>query len=288
MTLERSRQPGSLSHLQRWLTEWAEAEGVTAGRLQRRVSVLVVAAMLDHLRDDDGNRRFVAKGGAALEMRFGNRARTSKDFDTVYRGALHEAAETVAAAVDENWNGFAGRVTKVSEVEVPGMVVRPVRLTVKLTYKRRPFGTIPMEIAAPEGGALSTVDAVVVSLDPVGLPAPGTVSCLSVRYQIAQKLHACTDTLDGDRPNDRAHDLADLMLLEELLGDDDLGEVRDACLDVFTIRDKQPWPPALVPPDHWADLWAAIVEEDNFGVSDLDDAIDRVRVLIHRIAASAR
>ncbi len=143
-----------------------------------------------------------------------------------------------------------------------------------------------MEVAAPEGDALSRVDTVEVSLDPVGLPAPPTVPCLSVRYQIAQKLHACTDPLDGQRANDRAHDLADLILLEELLEDGEMADVRSACLDVFTIRDRQPWPPALVAPPHWPVLWDAIVEEDRFPVTDLADAVQRVRTLISRIDAA--
>lgn len=285
MTLSRSREPGNLSHLQRWLAEWAEAEGVTAGRLQRRVGVRVVSAMLDHLRDD-GNHRFVAKGGAALEMRFGVRARTSKDFDTIYRGALDDAVAEVEAAVETDWHGFTGRIVRVSRVKVPGLAVQPVRFEVKLNYKGRPFGTVPMEAAAPEGAALARVDAVEVSLDPVGLPAPQTVSCLSVRYQIAQKLHACTDPLDGERPNDRAHDLADLILLEELLADDELIDVREACLDAFGVRDRQPWPPALVVPEHWPALWQAIVKEDHFPIVALDQAVDRVRTLIARIDAA--
>lgn len=275
--------------MQRWLTEWAATEGVTAGRLQRRVSVLVVSAMLDHLRDDAGNHRFVAKGDAALEMRFGSRARTSKDFDTVHRGALDDAVAEVDAAVATEWNGFVGSVTRVGRVEVPGLRVHPVRFEVKLNYKGKPIGSLPMEVAAPEGHALQRVDTVEVSLEPVGLPAPPAVPCLSVRYQIAQKLHACTDPLDGRRPNDRAHDLADLILLEELLDDDDVGDARSACVDIFAIRDAQPWPPALVAPPHWPALWKAVVEEDQFPVATLDDAVERVRTLIKRIdAATAR
>lgn len=286
MSLSRDRQPADRSHLQRWLTEWAAAESVTAGRLQRRVSVLVVSAMLDHVRDAAGDHRFVAKGGAALEMRFGSRARTSKDFDAVYRGALDDAVAEVDTAVATEWNGFLGRVTRIGRVEVPGLQVKPVRFEIKLTFKGKPFSTVPMEVAAPEGDALRRVDTVEVSLDPVGLPVPPTVPCLSVRYQIAQKLHACTDPLEGQQPNDRAHDLADLILLEELL-DADLGDVRAACVDVFSIRDRQPWPPALVAPPHWPRLWNAIVEEDRFPVIALHDAVERVRALIERIDAAS-
>lgn len=286
MTSERKQEPGDLSHLQRWLTEWAAEAGVTAGRLARRVGVLVVSAMLDQLRDDNGDHLFVAKGGAALEMRFGARARTSKDFDAVYRGVMKDAADEIIRSVEVEWHGFTGRVVRVGQIDVRGLPVKPTRLEVKLSYKRKPFVTVPLEIAAPEGDALRSIDSVAVSLAPVGLPAPATVPCLSVRYQIAQKLHACTDPLDGQLVNNRAHDLADLILLEELLDDDELGDVRTACIDIFEGRDKQPWPPALVAPPHWAALWQRIVEDDGFPVESLEEAVARVRTMIERIDAS--
>jgi hypothetical protein len=192
----------------------------------------------------------------------------------------------VKAAVETGWHGFTGRVIEVEDVEVPGMAVRPVRFKVKLAYKRKPYGTLPMEVAAPEGAALGDVDRVVVApLDPVGLPAPEAVSCLSIRYQIAQKLHACTDTFDGEKPNDRAHDLADLILLEELVEDSALTEVRSACIETFGLRNRQSWPPALVVPQHWPALWALVVEEDRFPVESLEEAAARVRALIARIDA---
>lgn len=204
----------------------------------------------------------------------------------MYRGALDDAVAEVDTAVATEWNGFVGRVTRIGRVEVPGLQLQPVRFEIKLTFKGKPFSTVPMEVAAPEGDALRRVDTVEVSLDPVGLPVPPTVPCLSVRYQIAQKLHACTDPLEGQLPNDRAHDLAHLILLEELL-DADLVDVRAACVDVFSIRDRQPWPPALVAPPHWPRLWNAIVEEDHFPVIALHEAVERVRALIERIDAAS-
>ncbi|HUR17628.1 MAG TPA: hypothetical protein VMZ51_01670 [Acidimicrobiales bacterium] len=75
--------------------------------------------------------------------------------------------------------------------------------------------------------------------------------------------------------------------MEELLDAADLGDVRAACVDVFAIRDRQPWPPALVAPPHWPRLWNTIVEEDRFPVIALHDAVERVRALIERIDAAS-
>jgi hypothetical protein len=280
----RAKAPPNVSVLERWLTEWAKDEGVTAGRLRRRVAVVVVAAMLDDVKDDNGDRRFVVKGGSALEMRFGSKARTSKDLDAIYRGPLTEAVGTVERAVGIGWQGFAGRVVKVETVRVPGLPVQPVRFQVKLTYLAKNFITLPIEVAAPEGHALANVDAVTIApLDPVGLPVPPNVSCLSIPYQMAQKLHACTDPLDGERPNERARDLADLILLADLLSDHRFPEVRAACVEIFELRARHGWPPTVAAPNSWGRLWELIVEEDGFPVTMLDDAVHQVRTLIERI-----
>ena len=53
---------------------------------------------------------------------------------------------------------------------------------------------------------------------------------MSLRYQIAQKVHACTERF-ADRENDRVHDLIDLQLMEELIEQHD--RVKQACVEVF-------------------------------------------------------
>lgn len=48
---------------------------------------------------------------------------------------------------------------------------------------------------------------------------------MSVRYQIAQKIHACTEVPEDDRPNDRFRDLIDIQLLHELIPPDGLASL---------------------------------------------------------------
>lgn len=76
----------ALSGLERWLGEWAAAEGVTAGRLRRFVAVAVVAAMVQRARDDQGRPLFLLKGGSDLELRLGLGARATRDLDAAFRG----------------------------------------------------------------------------------------------------------------------------------------------------------------------------------------------------------
>jgi hypothetical protein len=49
---------------------------------------MVVSAALSHLVDETGVPLFILKGGVAMELRFGLRARASKDYDTAFRQEL--------------------------------------------------------------------------------------------------------------------------------------------------------------------------------------------------------
>jgi Nucleotidyl transferase AbiEii toxin, Type IV TA system len=79
---------------------------------------------------------------------------------------------------------------------------------------------------------------------------PPPIPCLSIPYQMAQKLHACTDPYDGtgQRGNDQVRDIVDLWLLEPLLAVHDHRDLRTAVIDTFDRRAKHSWPPAVVRP----------------------------------------
>ena len=105
---------------------------------------------------------------------------------------------------------------------------------------------------------------------------------LSLRYQVAQKLHAVTEQ-PANRPNLRFWDLIDLILLETLL-EDDLAPVRDAAMSIFTARGTHAWPPELVVPDAWREPYSASAAEIGTDLPvDVDEAAARVRRLIRAI-----
>ena len=227
--------------------------------------------------------RLVFKGGAAFEFRFGDRARSSADIDMICRANLDHAVQTIGDALTAGWSGFEGRLIDLGSFEAPGVSVAPRRTHAKLSYRGKAFVTIPIEVAAPEGRSLECIDEVTVRpLSELGLVGPRSVPVLGSAYQIAQKIHACTTVPADGRPNDRARDLADLILLDELT-EIDLSETRAACVEVFSLRSMHGWPPTLVAWPHWPMIWNAIVRNDQFPVADLDDAVTQVRSLIEQI-----
>ncbi len=77
---------------------------------------------------------------------------------------------------------------------------------------------------------------------------------MNVHYQIAQKLHACTEII-VDAPNQRVHDLYDILLLSDLARTDGLVKTNRACLATFSHRAKHAWPPVLQQSSDWNLIW---------------------------------
>lgn len=282
MAAKRDEPARRLQSLERWIQEWADEEGETAGRLRRRIAVIALAAMLEATASKDGDPRFVFKGGSALELRFARQARVSRDVDLAFRGPIEDAIDLLRGAVQGGWGPFSARVRDPEPLTIPWVGVAGLRVDVALSYASRPFITLSLELVT---SAVDDVEHVVaLSLDPVGLVGPQEIPCLSLRYQIAEKLHACSDPLDGVRENDRVWDLMDLMLIEDLTTvGAELGAVRAACVDVFEQRDRHTWPPVISPSKSWPLAWDRLVAEHDFHVTSLKDAVDRINALVGRI-----
>lgn len=279
------RPPGSKSHLERMLSTWSDSAGTTAGRLRRVVGIAVIANMFDGFPDENGRPRIVFKGGAAMEMRYGLRARSTKDLDAAYRGNLDEAVSLIEEAVTAGWSGFTGRVTEVEIIQRAKAQPYPVRFKIKLAYLGSDFVTIPFEMSAAEATSLEVpeISSVAISLEPVQLDGSTSVALLPLSYQIAQKLHACTDPPGDDHPNDRVRDLPDLLLMEELgIEENNLRSVRNACVEIFYARGGHQWPPQVQVFPGWDVLWNNLVENENLLIS-LNEAVKAVNSFILRI-----
>jgi hypothetical protein len=260
--------PPNLRSLRDRLVQAAKREGLVFGRLQQHVAVLVVTQLAATLTDEAGLPLLLVKGGSSLELRRGIvDSRTSKDLDTVARHDVAEIHELLADSGEAGWQGFTAIFTPPEEIDVPGVPVKPRRFVAKLSYHGQPFASVPVEVSMVEAGNAERFDNVSSgAFALVGVRAAMTVPCMTVPWQIAQKLHACTATLPEPKVNDRAHDLVDLQLLEALLVEADLQQTRRACTAIFAARSQHSWPPTIQPPPHWA----AIYEQALEGLEHLD------------------
>jgi hypothetical protein len=125
------------------------------------------------------------------------------------------------------------------------------------------------EVALDQHGYVTTAPA----LAAVGLPVPDHLVGLAMRYQIAQKVHAVTDPHDPPTyENDRARDVADLVLLKRLTQvsrSPTLAEIRAAITDIFEARAAEAstlgfaprlWPARLIAYPHWQTSYAKAAE----------------------------
>jgi hypothetical protein len=269
-------QPKTEKHLGRLVSNYAETNGLGVRRVRQRVSAMAFLGTLERVREEDSPGRFLIKGGIACELRFQNQARATRDLDALFHGSLDELLADLDTAFATPYSGFSFSYTPPEAVRETGAH----RFDVKLAYQGRSWATLRVEVSPPEGKAHEPESVPALSVSQFGLTGPTEVACLSLRYQIAQKIHACTERFP-DRENERVHDLVDLQLMEELI--EDYGRVKAACIEIFELRGTHAWPPTLTAEPTWAETYRELAAELDFPTKDLDEAITRVQTLIDRI-----
>lgn len=275
--------PGNVSHLQRLIGNHAADRRMPPARLQRWLNAMVVTAVLDRVRDEDGEPIFLLKGGLAMELRLQLRARATGDYDAAFRARTEKVIDHLDEALARPWNNFS--LTR----DVPESITntKAVRVRLRLSYKGRTWGSVQLEMAPVEGGMGLELDRVkTMSLDSLHVPLPETADCVSLRYQVAQKLHACTEVFDEGRENDRFRDVMDILLVEDLLYDVGLAHVREACVDIFTVRNKHTWPPTVTVYDSWRIPFAELARENGFTPESIDEAVAALTALITAIESA--
>ncbi|SDB89630.1 Nucleotidyl transferase AbiEii toxin, Type IV TA system [Sanguibacter gelidistatuariae] len=237
--------------------------GDPAERLAWLVASTVVVAVLQRTLDSTGHPRFLLKGGTLLQHRLGLSSRATKDVDGLVRGDIDEFIICLDDVLTEPWGPLTVRRTGVETIDTPFKVIKPRRFNVIVELKGKTWRKVQVEIAPDEGHAGRESELVTPpTLAPFGLDGPQTLAGLTMRYQVAQKIHACTDPHNPPASkNDRARDVVDLLLLRGLdgIGDDPAG-VRKAVVDIFSARaaearelgnPERTWPCTALAHEHW-------------------------------------
>jgi hypothetical protein len=269
-------QPKTEKQLGRLVSKYAEASGLGVRRVRQRVSAMAFLGALERVGEEDSPARFLIKGGMACELRFQDRARTTRDLDALFHGSLDELLADLDAAFATSYSGFSFSYAPPEAVRETGAH----RFDVKLSYESRSWATLRVEVSTPEGQAHEPESVPALSVSQFGLTGPTAVACLSLRFQVAQKIHACTERYP-DRENERVHDLIDLQLMEELI--EDYGRVNAVCIEIFDLRGTHQWPPELTVEPTWPGTYRQLAAELDFPTNDINDAIPRVQALINRI-----
>jgi Nucleotidyl transferase AbiEii toxin, Type IV TA system len=251
-------------------------------RARRQIGyIAVIAALGTHARDENGEPIFAVKGGVAVELLIGQEARATKDLDSAVRAQAEQIESLLRDALARGWDGFSFRLVSWEPIHDTAAW----RGDIKLQFKGQPFSTVQFEAAPAEGDAgrgTQLVDNTFVDVAALGLSPVGELPLVTLAYMLAQKLHACTDHSLPNRENDRARDLIDILLVRRLLADDELRGVRRACVEIFRLRNKHPWPPSITILPEWPAIYASeLAKTPGFTPADVEQAAAARFAIVH-------
>lgn len=254
----------------------AEATGTDINRLRRRAVFERILARLAKARDE----RWILKGGFALEVRLGDRARSTRDLDV----ALSDSAATgrdvrdalIDALTSDRGDMFDFEVSEPTNI-TPDEAGRPGwRFTITANLAGRVFQKVRVDVVArPEEIGARTEQLHVSTLLDFAEVEHVTIEAIDRRQHFAEKLHALTRDY-GHRPSSRVKDLADLLILiEDGLSPDD--HLLTAVHEVFEVRATHEVPDGIpAPPASWEAQYEAFVKELDLDAADVDVAHHRL------------
>jgi hypothetical protein len=230
---------------------------------------------------------WVLKGGMALEVRLGDRARLTKDIDVGLRipagdaQALHD--RLVAALASHGQGDMFAFSPELPTPLADDRATWRVRIAARLAGK--PFCRVQLDVALRP----YELDATEMLTMPNSL---GFAGIPDVRFEVvdlhrhaAEKFHAMLREF-GDRENSRVRDLVDLVLLVELDLLDE-AKLRAALSRVWTERENVAPPEALPSlPEGWPARYERLAVEHDLATTNFADAEALVAVRWRRAMAS--
>jgi Nucleotidyl transferase AbiEii toxin, Type IV TA system len=294
----KEKEPRSARVLDGWVAQAQQTLGgeISGGRLGWLIASTVVVAALQRAVDEAGPL-FLLKGGTLLQHRLGLDARATSDIDGLVRGDLTRFLVVLDEVIKEPWGPLGIERGPVEYIKTPSRITKPMRFSVKVRVGTTTWRRVQVEVASDEGGAGDSSEVVIPpSLAGFGLPSPDTLATLALRFQIAQKLHACTDPHDPPASiNDRPRDVVDLLLLRDLVrteGRPTLLELRVAAEAIFAARavdaralgrTERTWPCVVVAHEHWRADFAAARAGSYVDIT-LEEAVAAVNTWVDQIA----
>lgn len=238
------------------LNDAAKTGGPPVGRARKIVAFTRLLARLRAAQPDG----WVLKGGFALEMRVGNRARATRDVDLDFAMSLDAANEALidAAALDlGDFFDFAIERVGTADVGAGG----GVRFRAQAMVAGRLFETLLVDVGVGEGVPVPSDE--LVAPDVLGFAniPPPTVPAAPLERHLAEKLHALARRYGADQPSSRPKDLIDVLLISEL-AQFDADRLRDDVRRLFAQRATHPLPEKLpMPPANWSRPYGRLAGE---------------------------
>jgi hypothetical protein len=224
---------------------------------------------------------WIIKGGFALQLRLGERARTTKDIDVLLlaqQPAVYSELRKVGMLDLADWFSFDVANAASSFPENFG----GTRYQLESFLDGRTFERFHLDVGVGD-----------VLIDPVeylqtpdmlafaGLP-PTIVPCYPVTQRIAEKLHACTRTFQSGEST-RVKDYVDVLLLAGM-GKIDGHRLYEAINSTFYTRNTHPLPSQLpTPPQHWLRPFQRMAREVKLEHASLEEADKAMKTFLNPV-----
>lgn len=273
MTRQKPRE-----RLEKTLARVAREQGLDQERLRRWVSFLALCGALDRAVQTGILADYYLKGGVAMELRFAENARATKDLDVGIEGARADRLRSLTKALAAGFDEFTFRIkAQTRDMEQADTI----RVAAAIQYRTRAWQTIEVDLGPANANQVDLIEPRVRGLVELGIPMVSPVRCLNLAEQVAQKLHACT----GPAAAGRARDVLDILLIDAL-GQLDYAAAADAARRVFAERATHGFPPAFVMPPDWGPELEAMARELGFALNSALEIeqhfVELIRLLAER------
>ena len=223
---------------------------------------------------------YYLKGGVAMELRFAQRARATRDLDLGIEGSRMSRIQTLSDVLRLGFDQFTFRLkSRIRDMEQADTV----RAEVAVQYRTRSWQTIEVDLGPAKPGHIDLIDPHVQGLAELGIPVTSPIRCLGLADQVAQKLHACT----GPTATGRARDVLDILLIDAL-GELNYSETAEAARRVFDERATHAFPPVFVMPGEWRPELETMAIELEFPIKAAATIEQRFREIIEGLDRAAR
>jgi hypothetical protein len=272
-------RPPPPERLEKTLARVAREQGIDQERLRRWVSFLAICGVFERATFEGILGGYYLKGGVAMELRFAQRARATKDLDLVLDGDRGTRLRSIEQALKLKFDEFSFRLkAQTREMDLADTV----RVDVAIQYRTRAWQTVEVDLGPSGTTTIDRVEPTIAGLHEMGVPVTSPIRCISLSEQVAQKLHACTAPHTATT---RARDILDIFLIEAL-GQLNYAAALAAALRVFQERGTHDFPPQLVLPATWRPELEALAAQLSFPVAGATEIETAFRETIRRIATA--
>ncbi len=260
-------RPRPPERLEKTLARVAREQGIDQERLRRWVSFFALCGLLERALAEGILGTYYLKGGVAMELRFAQRARATKDLDLGIGATRANRLQTLSAALNLGFDQFTFR----AKAQTRNMdQADTIRVQVALQYKTRSWQTIDVDLGPAKLDNIDLIAPRVHGLAELGIPVVSPVRCLKLADQVAQKLHACTGPFSAAR----ARDILDILLIDTL-GELNYAETGTAVPRVFEERATHNFPPNTTIRPEWGPELEALARDLGFPIRTASDMQQR-------------